>query len=602
MIDAKYRTPKYFLKPTYPQNAGEIGYVECYQSWLVYGTLFVNKYVELLHRQLVRKGRARKMSANHPLYKNAYAISYYDIKSPSVRPYDYHSYSDLGLNQFFVGQSPYEWYKGDPSDDNGIYHDTSQIVRKKQAGNDGFDTPIVALRKFSGGNNLILNQDYALKYANEIPQAYFLRDETVLSLIGIEPIYNGKVVMTDIFKFDPMGNGGQDMVTAYSCKMYILDRAKIENGEFIIKDLILPDKDKFQPIPYPPFRPQYYDINNYVNELKRLNPDILIIPNVIHSKVMTDNDPVTYGLKSVYFKSVYDSVVNQSKKGDIFHPFYYDAKKCQVFCTEPVIFGGLTVKDGFFGGVQGSLGFIPLYLNSTNSPIGRKDRWFILWDTYYDLYVEEDKEWYDFFIGAIMVVVVVAVAIWTGYATAGALGNLIGGAVGTILSNLSIVLGYVSGISSGLSMLGVGGEFMQGLAKISSIALSVLSIVTMGLQIKQNIQTAIANQTPIMDELWVGFGETITTETGEEISKFGLNHMFSQTLNLASDVMNLVNHKAPLEINESPAEDDVFFGKEKQEQEVLFKSDVLGQDWYNFETFDILNETKIKKEQLLFVF
>lgn len=88
------------------------------------------KLVELLHIQLIRKGKHRGYgSYYHPVYGYVYSISKYDIKSGSSAPYDYHSPYNLGLNQFFVGQNPYAWYQGDPGDSNGIYHDTCEIIR-----------------------------------------------------------------------------------------------------------------------------------------------------------------------------------------------------------------------------------------------------------------------------------------------------------------------------------------------------------------------------------------------------------------------------------------------------------------------------------------
>lgn len=88
------------------------------------------KLAELLHIQLMRKGRYRDYETYyHPMYNQVYSIRWYNIKSSARGPYNYHSHNDLGLNQFFVGQNPYAWYQGDPGDKNGIYHDTSEIVR-----------------------------------------------------------------------------------------------------------------------------------------------------------------------------------------------------------------------------------------------------------------------------------------------------------------------------------------------------------------------------------------------------------------------------------------------------------------------------------------
>lgn len=127
-------------------------------------TAAYRKTTELLHSQLVRKGRMRKWtpswiqggivfgsllvgggrknitSFNHPTYGEVYVTEYYDIKSPSKNPYNKDSKYDLGLNQYFVGQSPYEYYKGDPGDDKGIYHDKSQIRGSARWGVDQCDT------------------------------------------------------------------------------------------------------------------------------------------------------------------------------------------------------------------------------------------------------------------------------------------------------------------------------------------------------------------------------------------------------------------------------------------------------------------------------
>ena len=127
----------------YPEQARDI---------LPKRTAAYRKTTELLHTQLVRKGRMKKWlptwienaiyfgdilasgerkiltSFNHPTYGEVYTTEYYDIKSPSKMPYDRNDYNNLGLNQYFVGQSPYQYYIGDPGDDNGIYHDKSQII------------------------------------------------------------------------------------------------------------------------------------------------------------------------------------------------------------------------------------------------------------------------------------------------------------------------------------------------------------------------------------------------------------------------------------------------------------------------------------------
>ena len=99
------------------------------QTWNIikWRNIAMVKMAELLHVQLMRKGRYREYSTmNHPNFGECYTVRWYDIKSSSRAPYSYDG--SMGLNQFFVGQSPYKWYDGDPGSDSGIYHDTCEIV------------------------------------------------------------------------------------------------------------------------------------------------------------------------------------------------------------------------------------------------------------------------------------------------------------------------------------------------------------------------------------------------------------------------------------------------------------------------------------------
>ena len=96
-------------------------YVEQKKDLLLARNKSLNKMVELLHKQLIRKGRLTHRSSNfyHPtLRANVYYTRAYDIKSESKAPYDYYDHYNLGLNQFFVNQSPYNWYDGDPGGEN----------------------------------------------------------------------------------------------------------------------------------------------------------------------------------------------------------------------------------------------------------------------------------------------------------------------------------------------------------------------------------------------------------------------------------------------------------------------------------------------------
>ncbi len=139
------------------------------------------KQAQLLHGQLIKKNRAFKQDFanawktsdehklddiidgtdgrlerdpnagvyNHPTFGKIYTVMSYDIKDPSKDAYNPNDpfNNALGLNQYFVGQSPYKPYEGDPGDDDGIYHDKSKIIQYGKR----YDSS-VSLEKLASGN------------------------------------------------------------------------------------------------------------------------------------------------------------------------------------------------------------------------------------------------------------------------------------------------------------------------------------------------------------------------------------------------------------------------------------------------------------------
>lgn len=158
-------------------------------------TMAYRKTTELVHTQLVRKGRAEFFDTenlkksdlsfltnpnyrgelfDHPIYGKVYTTGRYNIKSPSKMPYDRNDYNNLGLNQYFVGQSPYQPYIGDPGSDNGIYHDKSEIIGPVRA--------IIGCDKYSG-------ETLAKGVNLEFP---FKMYEIIDVLVGYDKTGNGK--------------------------------------------------------------------------------------------------------------------------------------------------------------------------------------------------------------------------------------------------------------------------------------------------------------------------------------------------------------------------------------------------------------------------
>lgn len=88
-----------------------------------------NKLYELLHKQIWRKAPYRISTYGTGTF-NGRPITYitgWKLNSPSKSPYIYDGGDHtFGLNQLFVGQDYRKEYQGDPKD--GIYHDTCSIV------------------------------------------------------------------------------------------------------------------------------------------------------------------------------------------------------------------------------------------------------------------------------------------------------------------------------------------------------------------------------------------------------------------------------------------------------------------------------------------
>ncbi|MBF7047385.1 hypothetical protein IY804_04755 [Campylobacter volucris] len=528
MIDKKYRTPKYFLRAKYPQNANDIGYVECYQAWFLYGTAFVHKYVELLHKQLIRKGRAAKTKIYHPLFPNSYGIDFYDIKSPSRAPYNYHNSGDLGLNQFFVGQNPYEWYRGDPGDKSGIYHDTCEIVQNAQD---------VYLNSFSfGGKNVVVDSKYLLKYKKELKHFYYLYEVS----------------------FDDIHGFHNATVHGYGKPKHIFTKAKIIEDTLIKPVFKLPDKR---------FEPKKGDLTAYYKEFLRLNKDVFIVPETI--RIETGYG----GVKSFDFLQMWKENIEKSKFGDIFHPLAFLGDLENVVYCESVV---LKVKRRWFGMVDWYL--LPCYNNESNMPYGRKDRWFILWDSMYELHVEEDKEWWQFIIAPVVAAVIVFISYWTGGVAGGALSGMIGGASATIISNIT-ALSTLGDVIDALGILGVvdNKSFLAKANQVLKLVLAVAVLVGARYKIGVDIKSAIANQTPVVDALF-----------GEEVSSL-------EVVGFISDIFtgfNLKEASLPLD-SANGGDSSVFLGEASKEEAEMITRDFLKQDWYSLDTLDVLNDEKL---------
>ncbi|EAH4468130.1 hypothetical protein CYA57_07305 [Campylobacter coli] len=575
LIDEKRLMRNYTLKPAYPSNIGELDTGEVYKQWFTYAMIGVNKYVELLHKQLIRKGRSYRQNATHPLYPNSYIVKKYNIKSASTAPYDKHSHGNLGLNQFFVGQDPYKPYKGDPSSKNGIYHDICEIRTKYNLGNMQY------YYGFPNNLTLLFEKEKAWKYHGK---GFFYIDE--------------KINFKDILN-KALENINYEMLIN-DIEVVIFCQTIQKNNEWIypsIDDIKIPnikvENIEFKPLFGKPYKKLCIDVEKFYNDFKELNKNIFRIEKVeitykIYEKAQKtrESDPskIYYTLtsKKVSFFEVFNSIKEIYKCKYATPLCFYNG--FNFVCYEEPYVAFSSLNNASWGKKDTSVtpSIYPLYRKSSNLPYGRRDRWFALWDSFYYLYVYEKSSKGVLSFLAPIVTIVLAVATWWIGGQGAWLGTLIG-------VSETIASGITLGISLGLAIGSLTGN------KTFSILNAVWGLVNfLGAWGANNWNLA------------ADFTKN-TAQIAQEMTTF------ESTLNIAGnllsgaskifDVVQSITANTPDMINEQKGSDlDNNEGGNGNEALELAKDMINPTIWYNFETTDILNEKIEKNRNLIFAF
>ncbi|EAI9339916.1 hypothetical protein C1625_09095 [Campylobacter coli] len=575
LIDEKRLMRNYTLKPAYPSNIGELDTGEVYKQWFTYAMIGVNKYVELLHKQLIRKGRSYRQNATHPLYPNSYIVKKYNIKSASTAPYDKHSHGNLGLNQFFVGQDPYKPYKGDPSSKNGIYHDICEIRTKYNLGNMQY------YYGFPNNLTLLFEKEKAWKYHGK---GFFYIDE--------------KINFKDILN-KALENINYEMLIN-DIEVVIFCQTIQKNNEWIypsIDDIKIPnikvENIEFKPLFGKPYKKLCVDVEKFYNDFKELNKNIFRIEKVeitykIYEKAQKtrESDPskIYYTLtsKKVSFFEVFNSIKEIYKCKYATPLCFYNS--FNFVCYEEPYVAFSPLNNASWGKKDTSVtpSIYPLYRKSSNLPYGRRDRWFALWDSFYYLYVYEKSSKGILSFLAPIVTIVLAVATWWMGGQGAWLGTLIG-------VSETIASGITLGISLGLAIGSLTGN------KTFSILNAVWGLVNfLGAWGANNWNLA------------ADFTKN-TAQIAQEMTTF------ESTLNIAGnllsgaskifDVVQSITANTPDMINEQKGSDlDNNEGGNGSEALELAKDMINPTIWYNFETTDILNEKIEKNRNLIFAF
>ncbi|EFB5678811.1 hypothetical protein HKV34_001651 [Campylobacter coli] len=575
LIDEKRLMRNYTLKPAYPSNIGELDTGEVYKQWFTYAMIGVNKYVELLHKQLIRKGRSYRQNATHPLYPNSYIVKKYNIKSASTAPYDKHSHGNLGLNQFFVGQDPYKPYKGDPSSKNGIYHDICEIRTKYNLGNMQY------YYGFPNNLTLLFEKEKAWKYHGK---GFFYIDE--------------KINFKDILN-KALENINYEMLIN-DIEVVIFCQTIQKNNEWIypsIDDIKIPnikvENIEFKPTFGKPYKKPCVDVEKFYNDFKELNKNIFRIEKVeitykIYEKAQKtrESDPskIYYTLtsKKVSFFEVFNSIKEIYKCKYATPLCFYNSFNFVCYEEPYVAFSPLNNASWGKKDTSVTSSIYPLYRKSSNLPYGRRDRWFALWDSFYYLYVYEKSSKGILSFLAPIVTIVLAVATWWIGGQGAWLGTLIG-------VSETIASGITLGISLGLAIGSLTGN------KTFSILNAVWGLVNfLGAWGANNWNLA------------ADFTKN-TAQIAQEMTTF------ESTLNIAGnllsgaskifDVVQSITANTPDMINEQKGSDlDNNEGGNGNEALELAKDMINPTIWYNFETTDILNEKIEKNRNLIFAF
>ncbi|EDP0293780.1 hypothetical protein ACUWRA_000132 [Campylobacter jejuni] len=573
LIDEKRLMRNYTLKPAYPSNIGKLDTGEVYKQWFTYAMIGVNKYVELLHKQLVRKGRSQIQNINHPLFKNSYIVKKYNIKSSSTAPYNKENYNDLGLNQFFVSQDPYKPYKGDPSSKNGIYHDICEIRTKYNLGSMQY------YYGFPNNLTLLFEKEKAWKYHGK---GFFYIDE--------------KINFKDILNKALEGISYEMLIN--DIEVVIFSQTIQKNNEWIypsIDDIKIPEikveNVEFKPTFGKPYKKLYIDVEKFYNDFKELNKNIFRIEKVeiaynVYEKAQKtrESDPskIYYTLtsKKVSFFEVFNSIKEIYKCKYATPLCFYNS--FNFVCYEEPYVAFSSLNNASWGKKDTSVtpSIYPLYRKSSNLPYGRRDRWFALWDSFYYLYVYEKSSKGILSFLAPIVTIVLAVATWWMGGQGAWLGTLIG-------VSETIASGITLGISLGLAIGSLTGN------KTFSILNAVWGLVNfLGAWGANNWNLAAdftKNTAQIAQEMTT-FESTLNI-IGNLLS--GASKIFDVVQSITADTPDMINEQSDDSDNE---------GGNGSEAEELAKDAINPTLWYNFETADILNEKIEKKEKPIFIF
>ncbi|MEE3777357.1 hypothetical protein V2I28_07710, partial [Campylobacter sp. CX2-4080-23] len=449
-----------------------------------------------------------------------YYTRVYDIKSGSVAPYSYDNWLDLGLNQYFMGQSPYHWYNGDPGD--GIYHDKCEILSMEK----GYNTPRANARgiKATMTNYAVKYYEYKADENSSLAPRYYidyplwrLGDNSGNMILFNQPkgFINGrrysiiyKVKRTSNYiRSDIYNSTSGTMVTEYIFYVKAYEQT-FENGKEINHfrgySKVVATTHSVTPV----YNDKGFHTNNDIKETLQMPYINFIMANLkITNTLSTQN----YSFWTTNSQSdSYKKTIEQWSEAEVEPKANYDDLELKIESETlyPVgVRGGLggtpILNDGrILSLVEYDDRTRELYVFLTETFYADNDmptrgafKWYKEWNSHYCLYVYEKKQNFGFLAPVIMVLAVV-LTIYTGYGGIAAI-NAISATAATTATIAVVWTGAIlSGIGFMLSMMGaigLGSATTIKLGKIFGLAGAVVNISTM----ISNVWTKLSAQVAI---------------------------------------------------------------------------------------------------------
>lgn len=499
------------------------------------------KLVELLHIQLMRKGRYRYYGLyNHPVYGQVYSIYKYNIKSGSKAPYSYDG--AMGLNQFFVGQNPYAWYQGDPGSSSGIYHDTCEIIRSQDnATSTKYGYKDLSLIKKWGQGEMVHSLHPVF---NPFKDREYIYRFPVKAKISCRFEWDKMVYATKNFK-EILDENGNKIIDKSQSTIKVIRNVSIDIERWKIKldgsrqriadirDLNFNTTLQATPI----YKYTYWSDGSIRDEmLTGYNKDIDIFAYLPEFyRELKDSRVYTYDemtkligqtlewelvlngdddFVDIYLWGSYAGRIIAFGDGEV--AGYMDDGRILIQGTKR---GQHTITTGsdnehthYFYYEVPTLNLIETFDPNTHMPLRGAFKFVTEWQSHYGLFVEEDKETWEKLVPIVAIVIVIVVTIVTyGVGTAYATG-VTSGFYGATASGLAAigVTGYAAtfalsgallmGAGYGLSYMGVKHDKQALIAggKILSLAGSVISIASMVSSVWSEIILQSASNTSLL--------------------------------------------------------------------------------------------------------